>query len=134
LAPGFAVGARRGAVVEDAPVAGPRPAPLRGDPVLLAAGLPPRRLVDAAGTHTYVDPASGGGGAVGLELRVFLQRLAAHQVAAVDLRKHGLGVRLAVLELGIVPGQRLDRAIALELRFGVERAQPLPQLVRELKL
>src|SRR5690606_38405545 len=47
LAPRPPVGVGRRAVVEDAPVRGPDPAPLVGHPVLLAPGLAAGGLVDA---------------------------------------------------------------------------------------
>src|SRR5205814_7218695 len=45
LRPGPAAGVGRGAVVEDAAVGGPGPAPLRSDQILLVTAGAPRRLV-----------------------------------------------------------------------------------------
>src|SRR4028119_1798525 len=63
-------GAGGGTVGEAPPVAGPRPAPLRRDPVLLAAGSAPRALVDAVGVDPGVQPGPAGRRAVVLKLLV----------------------------------------------------------------
>src|SRR6266702_6056064 len=99
LAPRLAIRVGRGPVVEDPPVGRPGPAPFRGHPVLLAAGLTPGRLVDPAGVDAAVDPAAAGGGSVVGELLVGGQWLPAG-AAAVDLRQHRLGIRLGVLTRG----------------------------------
>src|SRR5438105_4433147 len=94
FAPGLSVRGRGSAVVENSAVVGPCPSPVGRNPVLLARWLATRRLVDAIRVHAGVDPAAAGGAAVALELRVFLQRLAGDQVAAVDLREDRLRVEL----------------------------------------
>src|SRR6185437_15273938 len=75
LAPRLALGVGRGAVVDDAPVGGPGPAPLVRDPVLLLARLAAGRLVDAAGVDAAVDPAAAHGRAVVVELLVGRNRV-----------------------------------------------------------
>src|SRR5690348_5982044 len=104
LAPGLALGVGGGAVVEDAAVVRPGPAPLLGRRALLAAGLAVRRPVDAPGVDAGVDPAAAAGGAVGLEIGVHagqLARLVAGQVPPVDLLQDGLATDLAVLVEGV---------------------------------
>src|SRR3954449_8104610 len=72
LGPRLAVGVRGGAVVEDAAVAGPRPTPVRGDPVLLGVRALAGRLVDAVLVHAGVDPGAACGRPVVAELLVLL--------------------------------------------------------------
>src|SRR4029079_8054120 len=67
LRPRLALGVGGGAVVEDAPVRGPGPRPVRGHPTLLARGRAPRRLFRLAGEAAAVDPAAAGGRAVVLQ-------------------------------------------------------------------
>src|SRR5664280_2143119 len=108
LAPRLALGIGRGAVVEDAAVRRPRPAPVEGGEGLLTAGLAVGGVVDAVGIHPGVDPATPGRGPVGLHLGVGAQRLAllvAREVTTLDLREHRLSVRIAVLVSGVVPRQ-----------------------------
>ncbi len=113
LAPRLAVRVGGRAVVQDAPVGRPGPAPLGRDPVLLAAGLAARRLVLPVGVHAAVDPAAAGGGAVVLELRVGGQRLAVG-VPAVDLGEHRLGGRLGQRPLHrVIPGEVQHRPVHL---------------------
>src|SRR5699024_8147218 len=76
LAPGPAPGVGRGAVVEDPPVGGPGPAPVRGGLALLRAGAAAPGLVDPVRVDAGVDPAAAAGGAVVLHLREGVQRAA----------------------------------------------------------
>ncbi len=113
LRPRVAVRVGRRAVVEDPPVGRPRPAPLVGDPVLLAARLPARRPVDAVGVDPRVDPRAAARRAV-LGERLISGDERAVGPAAVDLLQDGRRVRLAAgggRARRVVPGQVEDRAV-----------------------
>src|SRR5699024_6639694 len=137
LAPGPAPGVGRGAVVEDPPVGGPGPAPVRGDLALLRAGAAAPGLVDPVRVDAGVDPAAAAGGAVVLHLREGVQRAAGPlpgEVAAVDLGEHRLGVRLPALVDRVVPGEVEDRAVPRVGRAAELLADAAPELVHELEV
>ena len=134
LRPRVPLGIGRGAVVEDARVQGPRPTPLRGDPVLLGVRLAARGLVDAVPVDPAVDPRAAAGGSVGLQVLV-LGEANAVGVAAVDLSQHRLGVGLVVRPLHrVVPGQVEDRPVAGVLRRGELLPDAPAQVMEEVQV
>src|SRR6202044_3906345 len=71
LRPRFTVRIGAGPVVEDPPVRGPRPRPLRRDDPARSAdvpGDPPTRLIDPVLVNAGVDPAAAGRRAVAVQL------------------------------------------------------------------
>lgn len=134
FAPRFAVRVGRRAVVEHPPVGGPRPAPLRLAGRRTAVGHPAGGLVDGVGVHAGVDPAAGGGRAVGAQLGVGRQRVRGlADPVSVDLGQHRLPVRVAVLVGGVVPGQIQQRPVPLVGRAGQPLPDPLAEFVEELQ-
>ena len=134
--PALRIGA--GAVVQDPPVRGPRPRPLRRDDPALCAdvtGTAPARLIDPILVNTGVDPAAAGGRAVAAQLVERADGPARRDVVAVDLLDHGLHVGLAHLAaLRVIPLQVHDRPIPLALGPGVARFDPFGQMVHEPQL
>ena len=110
LRPGPAGRVGRSPVVEQAPVGRPRPPPLGGHPALLRARLAAGGLVHAAGEAAAVDPAAAARRAVRLQLGEGRERRPVG-TPPVDLAQHRLGAGLAPLVGGVVPGQRLERAV-----------------------
>src|SRR5439155_11854367 len=76
LRPGPACRVRRGAVIEDAPVAGPRESPLRLDIVVRRPAAAARHVFLRLREDPGVDPDPTGGGAIGLELLEIVNLLA----------------------------------------------------------
>ena len=145
LAPRLALGVGRGAVVEDAAVQRPRPAPLGGDERLVVARRPPVGLVDAVGEDTGVDPAAAGRRAVGLHLHEGRQRATGRDLVAVDLLQHRLGAGLApglrtlgaehaLVVHGVVPRQVEHGPVALVGGVGQALTHHPAQVVEEPQL
>src|SRR5206468_2247048 len=112
LRPRLAVGRGGRAVVEDAAVAGPRPAPLVGDPVLLVARCLACRLIDAVLVDAGMDPRPARGRPVLAQLLVLLDVAAVLPVDAADLHQHHVGVRLVVgPDRRVVPREVEDRPV-----------------------
>src|SRR5690242_10280637 len=131
LRPGRAVRPCGGAVVEDAPVRRPRPAPVGRDPVLLGVGPPASRLVDPVGVDAGMDPRAAGRRAVVLEVLVRGDERAVG-VAAVDLLQHRLGVGLVLRALrGVVPGESPQREVTRLAGVGQPLADAAPEVVGE---
>ena len=131
LRPRLAVGIGGRAVVEDAAIGGPRPPPLRGDPVLLGARVAAGRLVDAVGVDAGVDPRAARGRAVVGEVLVLGDERAVG-LATVDLAQNGVGVRLVVLaDERVVPDEVEDRAVLGIIGTGEPLADLAEQVVGE---
>src|SRR5215208_2978727 len=112
LRPRLALGVCGGAVVEDAAVGGPHPAPLGRDVVLLGPGLAAGSLVHAVGVDAGVDPTPARSRAVFLEVEEAANRLAGLHLVAADLLEDALYVRLLAS-----PGGSTDLSCHCSMRW-----------------
>src|SRR5579871_2391907 len=105
LRPWVAVHISGGAVIDDAAVQRPRPAPFGSDPTLLLARSSSCGLVLLVRKRTAVDPAAAGCRAVGFELRVTREG-PAFRVPPIDLAENGIRTRLSLRAFGrVIPFQ-----------------------------
>src|ERR1051326_9166588 len=130
LAPWFAVRIGGGAVVENAAVGRPRVAPVQAYPVItlaVASAVATLLRIDSA-----VDPAATRGGPIVLERGEAWYQLAVGDSPAVDLAHDIFHSRLVQRSLGrVVPGQRLESAVAWVGAVGVEFLETAAEMVDE---
>ena len=136
-APRLALGVRGSAVVKDLAVGRPHPAPFPFGVGAAIGGLAHRRMVDAVGIHTGVDPAATGGGTVSLhidELRKGLALVLTLGVIPVDLANHSFGIDLAVFIERVVPRHVKHGPIARIVRILEGFANTVAEIEEELQL
>ena len=134
LRPRSAIRLRRSAVVEQAAVCRPHPAPLRSNLILLRTRNLAGGLINTILKHASVDPAATRGAAIIFHLHEGRQKLAllrALKVIAVDFLEDVLRIRLAFLGFHVIPGDLLQRQITGISGIAQTLLNLLAQLVEE---